>query len=682
MTRPIKLQIILLLALMATASCTSPKQPSVEGYDGFNRADSIVSVLGDERDQPAVLAAVDSLEQAGELSLVKTIFYRTIAYNLLGQRRTSLRLYYQLDNIDVKDLTTKAEFDFYIYSYNNYVRVLCDMKRYDRALRTAYAADRKLKTIGYNSFTDHHDIAQIIGECQLYLGQEAEAVKSFQKSLQGVHTRLATCHDPLDYRECQKTMNAIANIYLETKRYDEVAPWINVQDSLLAIADKHPQRDSVFIDEMKADINYTKALLAYAQGRTDDAERAFNDYLSTNLAKQLGSIISSNEYLILTHRYDEAAQNYQQLDHFLKESGYKADFENFGRFMIPKFRANLLAGRRDSALRVANIIAEYYDSALVRQRRIDSDLLTTFYDTEGKERQIAEQRAKLSQQRLLSFIIGTAIFVIFVLIYTIQRRRAYKKLDETNRQLRIANERAEESSRMKTKFIQQISHEVRTPLNVLSGFTQVLTTPDIEISNEELQSISQKIVENSERITQLMDKMLDLSQINNNADIECCDTVKPAEIAQQAVNRSGIRQATHLQLTLQQSPETESLSFVTNRKSAVKALTLLLDNAIKFTHPLAFQGHKANNQQAQVTLNISATQRDVSFTVEDNGIGIPPEQAENIFTEFIQLDEYSDGTGIGLPIARSLARHMGGDIILDTTYTTGARFVMTLPLIV
>jgi signal transduction histidine kinase len=73
-------------------------------------------------------------------------------------------------------------------------------------------------------------------------------------------------------------------------------------------------------------------------------------------------------------------------------------------------------------------------------------------------------------------------------------------------------------------------------------------------------------------------------------------------------------------------------------------------------------------------------QQQVNFVVEDTGIGVPPEQAENIFTEFIQLNEYSEGTGIGLSIARSLARRMKGDITLDTTYTTGARFVMSLPL--
>ena len=674
--------IITLLALLAVTSCSN-RQQKLQAFadtDGYNYADSVVSDIGDARDYPRLLAVTDSFVRMGELTPVRAIFYKTIAYNLMGQHRTSLQLYYQLSMIDVNTLTSQADVESYIYSYKDYVRVLCDMKRYDRALREAYSADRKLRNAGYDSFVNHHDIAQIIGECQLYLGQEKEAARSYEKSLQGVQMRLNSFHDPLDYRECQKTMNAIAKTYIHTKRYKEAIPWIERQDSLFAIADKHPQRDSVFIDEMKADINYSKALLAHALGHHAEAERAFATYQSTAAAQKLGNIISSNEYLMLTHRYDDAVRNYAKLEQFLKESGYKADLEAIGRYILPKYRANLLAGHRDSALYVANLVAEYYDTALVRQKAIDAELISTIYDTEGKERQIAEQRAKLSQQRLISGVVVMVIILIFFHIYSMQRRRAYRKLDATNHELMLANERAEESSRMKTKFIQQISHEVRTPLNVLSGFSQVLATPDIEIDNVELKDISKKIVENSERITKLVDKMLDLSMINSNADIECTDTVSPASVAQKAVAESGIEKAAHLDFELQIADEVKDIHIKTHQKSAVKALTLLLDNAIKFTHPLAFRGRTKKNAKEHVTLTISSTQHEVIFTLEDTGIGIPAEQAKNIFTEFVQLDEYSDGTGIGLSIARSLARHMKGDIILDTSYTEGARFVMSLPL--
>ncbi|MBR0180343.1 MAG: HAMP domain-containing histidine kinase [Prevotella sp.] len=678
------LWISLLLAItciVALTGCSHKKQPAEIDNDAFfesegiTRADSIVSEISDARDMPRMHAAIDSLEKIGELSLAKTIFYRTIGYNMMGQQSASLPLYQQLAKINVNDLSTQSDLEAYVYSYNNYLRLLCDMRRYDRALREAREADRKLKSIGYNSFATHHDIAQIMGECYLYTDHVDSAAYNFQKALKGVRDRLDNFKDPLDLRECQKTMNAIARAYIHTGRYREAEPWMQIQDSLYVAADKHPKRDSVFIDEMKAEISYSKALLAHAQGRSNDAEQAFSDYLSTNTAKQLESIINGNEYLMLTHRYSEAAKNYELLDKFLKSGGYKANLENIGRFILPKYRANLMAGNKDSALRAASLVAEYYDSALIRQRIIYADLLTAVYDTEGKERQIAEQRAELSHQRLIALIIIMAIFITFVTVYIVQHRKAYKKLNESNRQLVLANERAEESSRMKTKFIQEISHEVRTPLNIISGFSQVLANWDIEINYDELQDICHKIADNSERITHLVSKFLDLSMVYSNVDIDCRNAAAPADVAQQAIEESGIQKADHLDFKLKVSSEAESLSFVTNKVMAVKALNQLLDNAIRYTQPQTVK----TGEKAHVVLSIDVKGQQVVFNLEDTGIGIPPEHAENIFLEFVQLDEYSNGTGIGLTIARTLVRRMGGDIILDTSYTDGARFVMTLP---
>ncbi|MBR0262928.1 MAG: HAMP domain-containing histidine kinase [Prevotella sp.] len=673
---------IILWVLMAVAGCTAPQHRSLNFKDseGYNHADSVVSDIGDERDFARLLVVVDSFERAGELTPVRAIFYKTIAYNIMGQQQHALNLYYKLAAVDVKALESQADLESYIYSYKDYVRLLCNMRSYDRVLREAYHADRKLKEAGYDSFVDHQDIAQMIGECQLYLNQAPQAAEHFAKSLQTMRKRLVTNHDPLDLLECQKTMNAIARGYIHTGRYDEATPWIARQDSLFAAADNHPQRDSVYVDEMKAEINYSKALLAHVQGREAEAERAFADYQSTELANQLGSVINANEYLMLTHRYEEAAQRYTQLERFLKESGYQVDLETFGRYLMPKFRANMLAGHRDSALQVAIQVAEVYDSALARQKMSDADLLTTIYDTEGKERQIAEQRAELSQQRLFTVAIVTVILIIFFLIYTIQRRKAYRALNATNRQLMLANERAEESSRMKTEFIQKISHEVRTPLNLLSGYSQVLGNMDIEIDEEELQDICGKIVQNSERITSMVDKFIDMSMIYSNTGIECLDTVSPAAVAEQAVEMSEIRKTAHLDFEIRVSPEAEALHFVVNQKMAVKALYLLLDNAIKFTHPLVLEGRKDRRSKAHVTLRIGSDSDQVTFVVEDTGIGVPSEQAEHIFDEFVQLNKYSEGTGIGLSIARSLVRRMNGEITLDTIYTDGARFVMSLPL--
>jgi signal transduction histidine kinase len=104
----------------------------------------------------------------------------------------------------------------------------------------------------------------------------------------------------------------------------------------------------------------------------------------------------------------------------------------------------------------------------------------------------------------------------------------------------------------------------------------------------------------------------------------------------------------------------------TNKLYAVRALSQLLENAVKFTH------------EGSITLSMTHTDEKVRFTVEDTGIGIPADQTEHIFDEFFQLDPFAEGTGIGLTVARSIAQRMGGDLWLDTDYKEGSRFVLEL----
>lgn len=246
-------------------------------------------------------------------------------------------------------------------------------------------------------------------------------------------------------------------------------------------------------------------------------------------------------------------------------------------------------------------------------------------------------------------------------------------------------DKAVESARMKTDFIQQISHEIRTPLNILSGFTQILTS-DIELDEAMKEEVSRGISENTQRITGLVNKMLELAESSSDAEIERNDEVLAVQIAAQAADDSGITNAQHLDFDLQLSPEGEAAMLRTNLQQATRALAFLLDNAMKFTHPAEAAGGAASvKEKARVVLKVDTTtqpsgQQKVVFSVEDTGMGVPQEEAERIFEEFVQLDEYYDGTGIGLTVARSIARRLGGDIILDTDFTGGARFVLLLPM--
>jgi signal transduction histidine kinase len=259
----------------------------------------------------------------------------------------------------------------------------------------------------------------------------------------------------------------------------------------------------------------------------------------------------------------------------------------------------------------------------------------------------------------------------------------YHELEETNKQLDIARHRAEAASRMKTDFIQQISHEIRTPLNILNGFTQVLTTPGIELDEATQEEVTRGIGENTERITSLVNKMLELADAKSNDKLERNDDVPAVQIAAQAADESRITLAPHLDFDIDLAEGTDTAMIRTNLQQAIRALSLLLDNAMKFTRPAeATGGAETVTEKAHVVLRVAlqTTEQQLVFAVEDTGIGVPPEEAEHIFEEFVQLDEYYYGTGIGLTVARSIARRLGGDIVLDTAYRGGARFVFTLPL--
>ena len=162
--------------------------------------------------------------------------------------------------------------------------------------------------------------------------------------------------------------------------------------------------------------------------------------------------------------------------------------------------------------------------------------------------------------------------------------------------------------------------------------------------------------------------MLELSEASSQTIIERTDDVPAMLIATQAIESSGIRKGGNIHFNLQSSEAIGGVILHTNLRYAVRALAQLLDNAQKFT------------EKGSATLRVEQQDGMMAYTVEDTGIGVPKQEAERIFAEFVQLDDYYDGTGIGLPVARSIARRLGGDIRYDAAYTGGARFIMTLPL--
>ena len=330
-------------------------------------------------------------------------------------------------------------------------------------------------------------------------------------------------------------------------------------------------------------------------------------------------------------------------------------------------QALMMLDRGSEAAEIYQRLYHEKDSVFGRDARQHLDELNTLF-------QIDELKTEQQRTKFRYTLIAASSIVLALLVLLIFGRRNTIRQKKVNEQLRIANERAIVSSKMKTEFIRNISHEIRTPLNIVSGFTQILTSPDMELPAGSKRDIQERVTENTDRITKLVDRMLELSDVNNETLIDRNDQTNALNIVSQAIDYSGITLHTRpgnadaavVFNTLDNEEVASSVALLTNSRYAVHALAQLLENAVKFTN------------EGSITLRMTSSGTKVCFSVEDTGIGIPADQTEHIFEEFVQLNEFADGAGIGLTVARSIAQRMGGNLWLDTDYTQGARFVLEL----
>lgn len=329
-------------------------------------------------------------------------------------------------------------------------------------------------------------------------------------------------------------------------------------------------------------------------------------------------------------------------------------------------QALMMLGRDAEAARIYQRLYHEKDSLFGRDARQHLDELNTLF-------QVDELKMEQQQSKFLYMVIAASsimVALLLLLLYGWRTAIGHKKVSE---ELRIANEKAKASSKMKTEFVRNISHEIRTPLNILSGFTQILTTPGIDLPESEKADIQERVEENTDRITKLVDRMLELSDISSEAIIERSDKTDVKMIMEQAIVQSGISQHTlpenadsKVKFEIISNQPTDSVALITNELYAIRALSQILENAVKFTY------------EGSITLKTEYTENHLRFIVEDTGIGISADQADHVFEEFVQLDDFADGTGIGLTVARSIAQRMGGDLWLDTKYTQGSRFIFEL----
>lgn len=330
--------------------------------------------------------------------------------------------------------------------------------------------------------------------------------------------------------------------------------------------------------------------------------------------------------------------------------------------LIYQQRAQILMGIKqfEEAAEMYKNISELTDSIYKKDARTQITELNTLFRVNELD---MEKRLERNHYLMVTVMIISIALALLVGYWYWMNRRLRKK----NEELAVARDKAQESSRMKSAFIKNISHEIRTPLNILSGFAQILSL-DTEQPLEIRQEASRNIQENTNRITSLVNRLLDLSESSSRNSIERSDTISANQLCQEAIRQSGIADKPQHKFSFVSSID-DTVMVQTSMHYATSALVHLLDNAEKFTP-----------EGGSITMKCETREKMLYIGVEDTGCGVPKDKADTIFDEFVQLDEYKDGVGIGLTLSRNIIRRLGGDIVLDATCNKGARFFVMLPL--
>ena len=296
-------------------------------------------------------------------------------------------------------------------------------------------------------------------------------------------------------------------------------------------------------------------------------------------------------------------------------------------------------------------IKKYVDELVVEKKALEIDL----------------QKSRSQLYLFLALLILSICFGIFIFFRLGKIKSLYKELQESNRLVIIASEKAQESERMKNAFIKNMCHEVRTPLNAINGFAELITSDGI--SPEEKKEFSKIIYTNCHNITSMMNDVLVIAQLDSSNEVLPLEPVHISLLCHHEMNKlKKLQQKPDIHYQVEGDKSNDLIYSDPNHFGII--ISHLLNNANKFTN------------QGSITLSYQPEEegRIMCICVTDTGCGIPADKSEWIFERFTKNDDFIPGSGLGLYLCRLITQRLNGSLKLDTCYTGGARFILRLPI--
>ena len=340
--------------------------------------------------------------------------------------------------------------------------------------------------------------------------------------------------------------------------------------------------------------------------------------------------------------------------------------ENMRRMYINEAQVMAQIGQYEEAYHKLNEVIALGDTLSWEKTNKQLNGLSTKYKLKKLELEKQELNLKTrNMQLILAVSIGVALLMLssFLIVFYRNKLRLKNKLYQRDLKLIEANKKIRKANGMKTVFIQNMNHEIRTPLNSIVGFSNYLTEI---ISDPELQDISNTIKTNSDNLLKLISDMLSIASLDTDVETPSCLPFSVNKCCKELAREVNVNSNTRFYLRLPK----EDFTLVSDKEMVSQVLSNLLHNAAKFTP----QG------EIELSYRIDTDLKKIFFKVRDTGIGIPSEERMKIFDRFYKVDNFTQGSGLGLSLCAILAQRLNGAVYLDDSYQEGALFIFVLPI--
>ena len=437
---------VLAIVLMTVSSCRHSRSNDSSVNASANTkldhdVDSIIYASTIKGDEERTLHLIDSFLNAGRMNSMWADMLRSRLYVACDKHADASEYRQKVVDAFVETGKEPILYSRAVVSLANYMEV---NERYEEALRVLLPAVDFLRDNPDVSALVKSLMHNVIAGCQIALNRIDEGRQSYEESYRCLQQYKKEKYNAKDFMQaiisCYNPVVAFAGLDMN----DERLKWVERCDSLLTWYREQPNADVEFLDVRDGELSVSRAEILLAQGKSAEAAKAFKRFRETDYSKTPEGQINSLSYLSKTGHYSEAADIYQNIDQWLAEWEEEINLEVIDNYYRAKFQTNHLAGRKDSAYAVAVKMNDMLHPAIVEQKNNDAAKLATIYDTQGKERKIAQQQAEIQQQRIVGLVIAIILLTIFFIIYTLVRRRAAKRLAE----MKAARERMESELRI------------------------------------------------------------------------------------------------------------------------------------------------------------------------------------------------------------------------------------------